>query len=381
MVSEFRQAFKMLKCRSVNDLHHAKDAYLNIVVGNVYHEWFTKRWFSLDSSYNVQAEKLFSHVLRHGETCYWNGEADLALVRKTVGKNAVHLTRYAFCRKGGLFDQQPVKKGENLIPRKAGLPTEKYGGYNKPTATFFVLARFKQKKKREIMFVPISLLYVDQLRRSAQDALDLTAREIYRITGNNVTELELLFHGRPLKVNTVLSVDGTRMTITSKSGAQITVSPMLSVVFGYQWELYIKAMERFQEKKKVNKAIMLDPQRDHISREKNVELYHLMAEKMETWPFSKIPNNQADALKAGAEKFAALDEAEQVTVLMNVLRLFGAGAEGADLRAIGAGASAGKKTLSVNVSNWKKRYRDVRIIDQSASGLFENCSENLLELL
>ena len=36
MVSEFRQEFDMLKCRSVNDLHHAKDAYLNIVVGNVY---------------------------------------------------------------------------------------------------------------------------------------------------------------------------------------------------------------------------------------------------------------------------------------------------------------------------------------------------------
>ena len=35
-VSEFRQQYDMLKCREVNDLHHAKDAYLNIVVGNVY---------------------------------------------------------------------------------------------------------------------------------------------------------------------------------------------------------------------------------------------------------------------------------------------------------------------------------------------------------
>lgn len=42
MVSEFRQDFDLLKCRTVNDLHHAKDAYLNIVVGNVYHERFTK---------------------------------------------------------------------------------------------------------------------------------------------------------------------------------------------------------------------------------------------------------------------------------------------------------------------------------------------------
>ena len=31
-----------VKCRDVNDFHHAKDAYLNIVVGNVYHTKFTR---------------------------------------------------------------------------------------------------------------------------------------------------------------------------------------------------------------------------------------------------------------------------------------------------------------------------------------------------
>ena len=142
MVSEFRQEFDLLKCRTVNDLHHAKDAYLNIVVGNVYHERFTKKWFSLDSTYNVQVKKIFRKQQKHGETCYWNGEQDIARVKKTMAKNAVHLTRYAFCRRGGLFDRQPVKKGENLIQLKNGLPTEKCGGYNTPTASFFVLARY-----------------------------------------------------------------------------------------------------------------------------------------------------------------------------------------------------------------------------------------------
>ena len=35
LVSDFRQAFDMVKSRCFNDLHHAKDAYLNIVAGNV----------------------------------------------------------------------------------------------------------------------------------------------------------------------------------------------------------------------------------------------------------------------------------------------------------------------------------------------------------
>ena len=37
--------------------------------------------------------------------------------------------------------------------------------------------------------------------------------------------------------------------------------------------------------------------------------------------------------------------------------------------------------LSSALVNWKKAYSDVRIIDQSASGLFAAASMNLLELL
>lgn len=46
-VSEFRHKFGFTKVRSINDYHHAKDAYLNIVVGNTYYVKFTKdaAWF------------------------------------------------------------------------------------------------------------------------------------------------------------------------------------------------------------------------------------------------------------------------------------------------------------------------------------------------
>lgn len=112
-----------------------------------------------------------------------------------------------------------------------------------------------------------------------------------------------------------------------------------------------------------------------------MELYALMTEKMGVWPFAKIPNNQTVTLKNGAVKFAVLDEMEQVKTLMNILRLFGSGAGGVDLESVGGKKASGARTLSSNLSNWKKQYTDVRIIDQSASGLFERRSENLLELL
>ena len=41
-VSEFRQSRDIPKSRLVNEFHHAHDAYLNIVVGNVYYVKFTQ---------------------------------------------------------------------------------------------------------------------------------------------------------------------------------------------------------------------------------------------------------------------------------------------------------------------------------------------------
>ena len=61
-------------------------------------------------------------------------------------KNNIHLTRYAFCQKGGLFDQMPVKKGQGQIPLKKGMDITKYGGYNKASASFFVVAKYLYNK-------------------------------------------------------------------------------------------------------------------------------------------------------------------------------------------------------------------------------------------
>lgn len=64
------------------------------------------------------------------------------------------------------------------------------------------------------------------------------------------------------------------------------------------------------------------------------------------------------------------------------IQVFGRISSGCDLSAVGGTPkSAATIGLSSTVSNWKKRYKDVRIIDSSASGLWEKRSCNLLDLL
>lgn len=383
MVSEFRQDFDLLKCRTVNDLHHAKDAYLNIVVGNVYHERFTKNWFSLDSSYNVQVKKIFQKQQRHGETCYWNGEEDIARIKKTMAKNAVHLTRYAFCRKGGLFDQQPVKKGENLIPLKNGMPTEKYGGYNKPTASFFVLARYEAKGKREVMIVPVNLIDADRFIKDAEFAATYTAEMIERITGKALQKTELLLNGRPLKVNTVFSLDGTLVTLSGKSsgGKKVGLAILFPLLMGNNHEMYIKAMESFLKKRETNPALQPDQKHDKLSKEENLILYDRLINKLRSYPYCNLPGNQAETLEKGREKFIQAEVADQINCLVGLMNLLNAKGNTCDLSLVGGAPQAGTIALSSSLSNWKKKYHDVRIIDRSAAGLFESTSENLLELL
>jgi len=125
-VSEFRHDFKLVKVREINDLHHAKDAYLNIVVGNTYYTKFTQNasWFIKENpgrSYNLKKMFQSDNVERNGQIAWKAGEdGTIRTVKKTMDKNNILVTRRSYQVKGGLFDQQLVKKGKGQVPVKGG---------------------------------------------------------------------------------------------------------------------------------------------------------------------------------------------------------------------------------------------------------------------
>lgn len=385
LVSEFRQEYEIVKCRSVNDLHHAKDAYLNIVVGNVYHERFSKQWFRLTEHYNVQVKKIMNDCWKHGDTVIWRGPEDLAKVKAVCRKNAVHLVRYAFCRGGGLFDQMPVRAGENLVPLKKGLSTKKYGGYNKPAASYFVLAGFTQKKKRDAMLVPVELQEETRFAKDTEYARAYLQNTITQISGGKeVTNVALLLDGRKLKINTVFSFDGLRMTLSGKcsGGRQVLLAPISPLILGPDADKYIKRLDSFQEKFKKNPAILPDEAHDEISAQRNLALYDALVEKLAIAPFQKLPAIPYPLLASGKEKFQALPMVDQISFLLNLLTFFQRrGSGGTDLSAIGGNKQCGVKRVSATLSNWKKSYSDVHIVDSSPAGLHETSGPNLLELL
>ncbi len=387
LVSEFRQAFDLLKARSVNDLHHAKDAYLNIVVGNVYNSVFTKKWFNPSrDEYSLKAEVFFGRTHSPNGITVWEGGKSIAFVKKTVSKNNIHITKYALCKHGGFFDQMPVKAGSNdlLVPRKKGLDPAKYGGYNKTSASFFVLVKFEAKGKTDIAFMPVELLYADRFMADCEYALSYSRDTLTKITNNNVTNIEFPLGMRKIKINTVLELDGFRVFLCGKSsgGSRFNYSSLTSLKIGDEWETYVKRLESFAEKKN-NPNIHVSTRFDKISHAENTALYEVYREKSWTSLFNKtLCSSVAPILESGKEKFERISVEEQVTALLNIGSVFKTGRKGGcDLSAIGGAPKAGALVLSSRVSNWKKTYSTAYIVDMSASGLYEKKSVNLFELL
>lgn len=384
LVSELRhEVLKTEKTRSVNDLHHAKDAYLNIVAGNVYHTKFTKKWFlgRQDDNYSIKAQTVFGYPLKEAN---WLGGESIDFVRRTVNKNAVRSTRYAYCKKGGLFDQMPVKARQGLVPRKNGLAVEKYGGYNKSSVSFFVLASFNDGKKRDAMFTPVELRVSEAFRSNEEFARIYIKQKIETILGKSVSEIEFPLKLRPLKINTVISLDGVLYNLRSSSsgGRQLNCSLLTPVIVSAQTEQYIKKLDSFNEKHKKNPFVKYDEKFDGISKEKNLEIYDIFSDKLQNSIFSAIPANPVEILKSNRSFFSELDISSQVTALLSIISILKTGRAGnCDLKMINGGANAAKIRINALLKNLAKDYKDVRIVDISASGLFEKKTDNLLEMI
>ena len=385
LTSRLRQECDLPKSRLINDLHHAKDAYLNIVMGNIWYHKFTRKYYFNNKwdEKNVKVKYILCNEVLCEDRVIWKGEEDREKICRNVRKNTAHVTRYSFCSKGGFFAQMPVKAKTGLVPLKKDRPTEIYGGYNKSTATFFVLVRFQTDKKRDIIFMPVELLFFKKFLEDETFAHEYAKKTIEGIVGKKVLSTEFLLNKRPLKVQTMLSLDGFPVIVTGKSkgGANLLITAFASFLTDWEWEKYIYNLETFNKKRVAENLSHSKKEEDAITKEKNLQLYDLYTEKFDSHPYKKRPANPAETLKKGREKFENLEKIEdQIEVLLQIQGLFGRINSG-NLIAIGGVENAGVATLSSKLSNWKKNYTDVRIIDQSASGIYETRSENLLDLL
>lgn len=361
LVSEFRNEYKFTKCRDVNDLHHAKDAYLNIVVGNVYNVRYTHNKSTFIKG--LQTKKYSLNKMFTFETKgTWDIEnsKSISTVKKSMHKNNILFTRYSYVQKGGLFKINPLKKGNGQAPLKKDLPLSdisKYGGYDKPTAAYFSYVKYDGKKGKECR----QLVAIDNYLKKYYEENPteyLTARLGLK---NPVVLIPIV------KYNSCIEIDGFRVHMSAKTGKYISCKPATQLVLGADKEAYVKKISKLLSKPEEWKITSFDG----ISEDENIALFDALVDKMTNTIFKVKFADMGSKISSHRDKFASLDVRKQCYVLSEILKIIHCNVVTGDLTFINEAKKAGAIKFGMVVTDLKG-INSIKLINQSVTGLFES---------
>lgn len=374
-VSIFRQKFDIIKSRAVNDYHHAHDAYLNIVVGNIYDTKFTKdprNFIKKDKSaryYNL--EKLFEYDVERNGYIAWKANDEetgkpgsIANVKKNINNRNILFTRMSYEGKGELFKVNLLRKGNGQISQKENSPKSdiiKYGGYDSASSAYFAIVEHKDKKGK--IYKTIETITLVDAKKISDKNTNFTLVDCLEKQG--LLEPKVLFD--KIKLNSFIKIDGFYYHLTGRTQGRIMMTPAIQLRLKENFVKYIKLLEKFSLRKKNNAKAKIVVA-DNISVEKNLSLYDELINKLDYSIYKFRNNNQADNLKKWRNKFKNLSIEDQCFILLQVLLLFQNFNNGINLVLFGGGNSSGTCKKTNNLSN----YEEFKLINQSITGLFEN---------
>lgn len=379
LVSQFRNRGKedthdssFVKCRTVNNLHHANDAYLNIVVGNTYYVKFTKDPRNFIKEYNknkvdYHMYKIFDYTVERNGEIAWDTTKNksIGIVRKVMQKNTPLITRMNYEAKGQLFDQTIYSsdivekvKGEGYIPVKCNHEilsnTQKYGGKRKYTGTYFFLVEHIEKGRKIRTLEAMPLYMKDSL-----DSKEKLEEYCEKVLNYNLPVVRL----ERIKMYSLLKINGFLLYLTGRSKDQLLVSNAVELKLNMDEMRYIKKVSEVDINSSEERFSILK-----ITKEKNIEIYDMFTKKHCKGIFSKRPNPVGDKLDNKREKFVELSIQKQVFVLQQILQLSLNTNDGANLLDIGESKSTGVMTLNKKISN----YEEVILLNRSVTGMYEN---------
>lgn len=368
-VSDFRHRFNFIKVREMNDLHHAKDAYLNVVVGNTYLTKFTKspvNFIESHSNRSYNLKKLFTEgrVERNGEIAWVSGESGtIGTVRTVMKKNNILVTRRVHEATGGLFDQQLMKKGKGQIPIKGNddrlQDITKYGGYNKEAGAYFVLVESDDKKglkKRTIEYVPI------RLKKQVEN--DTYALNEYLSKQRGLLNPVVLLD--KIKIDSLFQVDGFFMWLSGRTNNRLLFKCANQLILSLEDEMILKKIVKFINRRKDNKETKIY-ESDKLNVEMLNRLYDTFLFKLQKSIYGNRLVEQAKTLSDQREKFNELKIEEKCLVLYEILHMFQCQSMASNLKLIDGPQKAGILVLNNNITKCK----NICIINQSPTGIYE----------
>ncbi len=217
-VSDFRHKFRIVKCREINNIHHGHDAYLNIVVGNVWHSTYLRYW---NSNCTFNENNALNKLFDKDKPGFWS-TSYLDKIRNYILNSDKYLNKFVVTkspidRKGAFYDATIYPKGvaQFQLHQSPEYAVTKSGGYRNQNASFACVVEYKDiKGKKKIDILPI---FIKDKKYASNNLLEYVTKYF------GCVEPRLLYSHIPF--DSLIEVDGVRYYLRGVSSeVQLVVS-------------------------------------------------------------------------------------------------------------------------------------------------------------
>ncbi|MBQ3234787.1 MAG: type II CRISPR RNA-guided endonuclease Cas9 [Clostridia bacterium] len=375
-VNNFKSEFKIVKCRETNDFHHARDAYLNVVVGNVYDTKFSNAKSYFYQNGDVWKEYNLKYLFHTNILGAWN-EDSINIVLKTLSRTGIMVTQYSYVNKGKFYDETVYTRDSSGLdaPRKNSEPyksVEKYGGYSSLKTAYFSVVKSKDKKGgfvKTIESVPVLVDY--SLSNSSERLLEFFVQE------RGLIQPEIIVP--KLKIKSLITYNGMPAYVAGTTGNRILLHNAVEWRTNYEIDEYVNALVKlisWERDKKLsaeelgNSEFKIKTNRFHeiklcINAKGNLKLFNQIILQLSKPIYQGV--NAAKTVKTVLEEhyedFTALSTLNQAKIIIQLVKWLKCNAEICDLTLIKGAANCGKLCISKNITD-----ASVEIINYSPCG-------------
>ena len=352
-VSDFRNQFGFLKCREVNDLHHANDAYLNIVVGNYFDTRFTDEFLHNITRENYSLRPDVMYTISVPGAWIPGEDGTIATVRRVMAKHNILYTRQPTETRGQLYDVTILKAGKGQIPIKAGMDIERYGGYNRATGAYFTLIERTEKKKRVRSIETVLLCDKAAFERDPAAYAKAKWGEDAEVILPKIHFSALLEYNQ-VRYHLAGRNDDKRLRLNLAYQLYLNQEDILC------FRRRAKYLERCQkERREVPRGAYED-----FTVEENLRLWDLLTEKASNPPYCRCSNfrSMADGMRKTRKTFAEMPIIQQCRNLIELLKEFHCNAQEPQVDGLAIG---GLSRITV------RKKDKISLIHQSVTGLYE----------
>lgn len=369
--SLLRKEYEIEKMRDLNDAHHAVDAYLNIVCGNILTTLYTDIFYMFKEkkedhkniSFNME-KRLINYIDKN----------NLKDKIKTSCLRHDALITYKPDYDSGKFYKETIfkKSGDKetgLIPLHTKGPmsnTKKYGGYSSFSQSYIIAVEYKLKNKTVKKLCRVPTLYLKQYNN------DLNTIAKIMIDDEKATDIKVL---RKIYLNQKIKYNGCYYLIytanENKNKYKVAYQNYLDNNYLIYLNKCLKKIDELDDEQLSSKELTINKDGDKflVDKNHNLEIFKAIKEKYNNPIYDYTPYI-VKSREMKEEDFNNLSLKKQIDTLLNMIKILSRSNEQAKFETAFFENFTKVFLKTMTITNEK-----VYIVNESPSGLFKGKEE------